>query len=107
MWHNQKISSTVVVFILGAVGLADDERARVSGKSRIIGVDLNTNRFEGGEQVTKVGVLVYWLVYQTKELQVEKFITHAVPFSEINKAFDLMLKEKVFDASLTWMDNNG
>uniref|UniRef100_A0A251UII3 alcohol dehydrogenase n=1 Tax=Helianthus annuus TaxID=4232 RepID=A0A251UII3_HELAN len=26
------------------------------------------------------------------ELEVEKFITHEVPFSEINKAFDLMLK---------------
>lgn len=26
-----------------------------------------------------------------QELEVEKFITHTVPFSEINKAFDLML----------------
>ena len=30
--------------------------------------------------------------YMNKELQVEKFITHQVPFSEINKAFDYMLK---------------
>ncbi|KAF5782565.1 Alcohol dehydrogenase 2 [Helianthus annuus] len=30
--------------------------------------------------------------YMNKELEVEKFITHEVPFSEINKAFDLMLK---------------
>ncbi|CAN1801805.1 Alcohol dehydrogenase [Linum perenne] len=30
--------------------------------------------------------------YMSKELEVEKFITHSVPFSEINKAFDYMLK---------------
>lgn len=27
-----------------------------------------------------------------QELELEKFITHEVPFVEINKAFDLMLK---------------
>ncbi|XP_013650065.2 alcohol dehydrogenase class-P [Brassica napus] len=30
--------------------------------------------------------------YMNKELELEKFITHTVPFSEINKAFDYMLK---------------
>ncbi|KAL1289809.1 hypothetical protein AAHE18_20G085600 [Arachis hypogaea] len=30
--------------------------------------------------------------YMRGELELEKFITHTVPFSEINKAFDLMLK---------------
>nr|GMD85192.1 alcohol dehydrogenase [Ipomoea batatas] len=30
--------------------------------------------------------------YMNKELELEKFITHEVPFAEINKAFDLMLK---------------
>ncbi|KAJ0964893.1 hypothetical protein J5N97_026031 [Dioscorea zingiberensis] len=30
--------------------------------------------------------------YMNKELELEKFITHEVPFSEINKAFDYMLK---------------
>ncbi|RRT71614.1 hypothetical protein B296_00027659, partial [Ensete ventricosum] len=30
--------------------------------------------------------------YMAKELELEKFITHSVPFSEINKAFDYMLK---------------
>ncbi|KAJ9675160.1 hypothetical protein PVL29_024206 [Vitis rotundifolia] len=29
--------------------------------------------------------------YMNKELEVEKFITHSVPFSEINKAFEYML----------------
>ena len=27
-----------------------------------------------------------------QELEVDKFITHTVPFAEINKAFELMLK---------------
>ncbi|KAL9356372.1 hypothetical protein Peur_049625 [Populus x canadensis] len=30
-------------------------------------------------------------MYMNKELELEKFITHEVPFSEINKAFDYML----------------
>ncbi|KAL8167607.1 hypothetical protein V2J09_009106 [Rumex salicifolius] len=38
--------STVAIFGLGAVGLSAAEGARVSGASRIIGVDLNPNRFE-------------------------------------------------------------
>ncbi|KAF6158364.1 hypothetical protein GIB67_022444 [Kingdonia uniflora] len=46
MLHNQKNGSTVAIFRLGVVGLAAPEGARVSGESRIIGVDLNTNRFE-------------------------------------------------------------
>ncbi|CAN6475774.1 unnamed protein product [Victoria cruziana] len=29
-----------------------------------------------------------------KEVDLEKFVTHRVPFSEINKAFDLMLSGK-------------
>ncbi|MBA0673251.1 hypothetical protein Goklo_025009 [Gossypium klotzschianum] len=29
--------------------------------------------------------------YMNKELELDKFITHTVPFSEINKAFELML----------------
>lgn len=45
--------STVAVFGLGAVGLAAAEGARVSGASRIIGVDLNSNRFD---QAKKFGV---------------------------------------------------
>ncbi|KAF6156459.1 hypothetical protein GIB67_001502 [Kingdonia uniflora] len=119
---------------LGVVGLAAAEGARVSGASRIICVDLNTNRFEGGSIAAMIsafecvhdgwGVAILVGVpnrddaFKTfpmnilnertlkstffgnnkprsnipRELEVEKFITHAVPFSEINKAFDLMLK---------------
>ncbi|XP_044354046.1 alcohol dehydrogenase 1 [Triticum aestivum] len=33
-------------------------------------------------------------MYVKKELEVENFITHSVPFSEINKAFDLVAKGK-------------
>ncbi|KAG8633264.1 alcohol dehydrogenase 1 [Manihot esculenta] len=172
--------STVAVFGLGGVGLAAVEGARISGASRIIGIDVNPNKFE---QAKKFGVteFVYpkdydkpvqevlvemtnggvdrsiectgdvqamisafesvregWGVavivgvankddlfktnpfnfllektlkgtlfgnfkprtdtplvvekYMNKEIELEKFITHSVPFSEINTAFDLMLK---------------
>ncbi|MFS7979318.1 putative alcohol dehydrogenase [Helianthus anomalus] len=141
---------SVAVFGLGAVGLVAAEGVRIAGASRIIGVDLNANRFElefvnlkdykkpvqeviaemtnGGvdrsvectshvdamisafecvHDVWGVAVLVGIphkdAVFKTspmnvfneramKELEVEKFITHEVPFSEINKAFDLMVK---------------
>ncbi|KAM0854602.1 hypothetical protein ACQ4PT_050334 [Festuca glaucescens] len=172
--------STVAIFGLGAVGLAAAEGARIAGASRIIGVDLNANRFEearkfgctefvnpkdhskpvqevlaemtnGGvdrsvECTGNINAMIQafecvhdgWGVavlvgvphkdaefkthpmnflnertlkgtffgnfkprtdlpnvvemYMKKELEVDKFITHSVPFSEINKAFDLMAK---------------
>ncbi|XP_047341370.1 alcohol dehydrogenase 1 [Impatiens glandulifera] len=42
--------STVAIFGLGAVGLAAAEGARVSGASRIIGIDLNADRFEAAKK---------------------------------------------------------
>lgn len=172
--------STVAIFGLGAVGLAAAEGARIAGASRIIGIDLNANRFEearkfgctefvnpkdhdkpvqqvlaemtnGGvdrsvECTGNINAMIQafecvhdgWGVavlvgvphkdaefkthpmnflnertlkgtffgnykprtdlpnvvelYMKKELEVEKFITHSVPFSEINTAFDLMHK---------------
>ena len=36
--------------------------------------------------------LIVMLVKLLQELEVEKFITHSVPFSEINKAFEYMLQ---------------
>nr|ADB85364.1 putative alcohol dehydrogenase 2 [Phyllostachys edulis] len=171
---------TVAIFGLGAVGLAAMEGARVSGASRIIGVDVIPSKFEQAKkfgctdfvnpkdydkpvqeviaEMTNGGVdrsvectgnasamisafeCVHdgWGVavlvgvagkdavfkthpmnflnertlkgtffgnykprtdlpgvvemYMNKELEVEKFITHSVPFSEINTAFDLMLR---------------
>lgn len=172
--------STVAVFGLGAVGLAAAEGARIAGASRIIGVDLNPNRFElakkfgvtefvnpadhekpvqeviaemtnggvdrsiectgnvnamisafecahdGWGVAVLVGVPHKDAVFKThpmnllnertlkgtffgnfkprthlpsvversmnKEIEVDKFITHEVPFTDINRAFDLMLK---------------
>ncbi|MBA0555738.1 hypothetical protein Godav_003784 [Gossypium davidsonii] len=174
-----KKGQSVAIFGLGAVGLAAAEGARVSGASRIIGVDLNPSRFElaknfgvtefvnpkdhnkpvqeviaemtGGGVDRSVectgsiqamisafecvhdgwGVAVLVGVpnkddafkthpvnllnertlkgtffgnykprtdipavverYMNKELELDKFITHSVPFSEINKAFEYML----------------
>ncbi|XP_038971142.1 alcohol dehydrogenase 1-like [Phoenix dactylifera] len=174
-----KRGSSVAVFGLGAVGLAAAEGARIAGASRIIGVDINPNRFEEAKkfgidefinpkdhdkpvqevivEMTDGGVdrsvectgnisamisafeCVHdgWGVavlvgvpskdaafatkpinfldertlkgtffgnykprsdlpavvdmYMKKELELEKFITHRIPFSEINKTFDYML----------------
>uniref|UniRef100_A0A0D6R5B8 Alcohol dehydrogenase 1 n=1 Tax=Araucaria cunninghamii TaxID=56994 RepID=A0A0D6R5B8_ARACU len=41
-----KKGSTVAIFGLGSVGLAAAEGARISGASRIIGVDVNSHRFD-------------------------------------------------------------
>ncbi|MCL7032061.1 hypothetical protein MKW94_015659 [Papaver nudicaule] len=171
-----KKGSTVAVFGLGAVGLAACEGARLSGAARIIGVDLNANRFNEAKkfgcteflnpkdhskpvqeviaEMTDGGVdrsiectgsiqamisafecvhdvrayFTCWCalkthpmnllsertlkvkgtffgnykphadlpsvveMYMNKELELEKFITHEVPFADINKAFDIMLK---------------
>jgi alcohol dehydrogenase/alcohol dehydrogenase class-P len=175
-----KKGQSVAVFGLGAVGLAAAEGARIAGASRIIGVDLNPDRFE---EAKKFGVTEFvnpkdhnkpvqeviaemtgggvdcsvdcsgsvdamisafecvhdgWGVavlvglpskddafktnpmnflsektlkgtffgnykprsdlpsvvekYMNKELELEKFITHEVPFAEINKAFEYMLE---------------
>ncbi|KAK9096361.1 hypothetical protein Sjap_021858 [Stephania japonica] len=174
-----KPGSVVAVFGLGTVGLAAAEGARLSGASRIIGVDLNPSRFElakkfgvteflnpkdhdkpiqeaiaaitdGGvdrsiECTGNISAMISafecvhdgWGVavlvgvpnkddafkthpmnvlnertlkgtffgnykprsdipavvekYMKKELELEKFITHEVSFSEINKAFEYML----------------
>jgi len=48
-----KKGSTVAIFGLGSVGLAAAEGARIAGASRIIGIDLNSDRFE---QAKRFGV---------------------------------------------------
>ncbi|GAB2272560.1 hypothetical protein Dimus_007381 [Dionaea muscipula] len=174
-----KKGSTVAIFGLGAVGLAAAEGARISGASRIIGVDLHPDRIElakkfgvtelvnpkdhdkpvqevivemtnggvdrsvectgniqamisafecvhdgwgvavlvgvpnkddvfkthpinflnertlkgtfFGNYKPRTGIPLVVEKYMNKELEVEKFITHQTTFSQINKAFDLML----------------
>ncbi|KAK6939983.1 Alcohol dehydrogenase-like, C-terminal [Dillenia turbinata] len=130
-----KRGSSVAIFGLGAVGLAIShlkllffhaaEGARISGASRIIGVDLNPRRFEeakkfgvtefinpkdfekpvqeviaemtdGGvrsiECTGSIAAMISAFGWVHNELQLEKFITHEVPFLEISKAFDYMLQ---------------
>ncbi|CAN6466329.1 unnamed protein product [Victoria cruziana] len=47
VWNTAKMEagSSIVIFGLGAVGLAVAEGARVSGATRIIGVDINQDKF--------------------------------------------------------------
>ncbi|XAR61572.1 Alcohol dehydrogenase [Bertholletia excelsa] len=47
---NVEAGSTVAIFGLGAIGLAVAEGARLSGASRIIGVDMNPDKFEIGKK---------------------------------------------------------
>ncbi|CAA6655428.1 unnamed protein product [Spirodela intermedia] len=91
-----KKGSSVAVFGLGAVGLAAAVGAKIAGVSRIIGVDLNPGRFEEAKKfgvTTFVNPKDYDRPVQ-EELEVEKFITDRVPFSQINKAFDYMWKSE-------------
>ncbi|XP_059278902.1 alcohol dehydrogenase-like 7 isoform X1 [Lycium ferocissimum] len=47
---NVEPGSTVVIFGLGSIGLAVAEGARLCGATRIIGVDINSDKFEIGKQ---------------------------------------------------------
>jgi alcohol dehydrogenase len=44
-------ASTVAIFGLGAVGLAVAEGARARGASKIIGIDINPDKFQLGMQM--------------------------------------------------------
>ncbi|KAJ8561314.1 hypothetical protein K7X08_027504 [Anisodus acutangulus] len=48
--RNVEPGSTVVIFGLGAIGLAVAEGARISGATRSIGVDINSDKLEIGRQ---------------------------------------------------------
>nr|CAB3499882.1 unnamed protein product [Digitaria exilis] len=52
-WNTANVfaGSTVAVFGLGAVGLAVAEGARLRGAARIIGVDINTEKFTKGKEM--------------------------------------------------------
>uniref|UniRef100_A0A1D1YMY4 Alcohol dehydrogenase-like 4 n=1 Tax=Anthurium amnicola TaxID=1678845 RepID=A0A1D1YMY4_9ARAE len=52
-WNTADVQqgSTVAIFGLGAVGLAVAEGARVRGASRIIGVDVNREKFDKGKEM--------------------------------------------------------
>ncbi|KAJ9165892.1 hypothetical protein P3X46_020708 [Hevea brasiliensis] len=47
---NVETGSTVAIFGLGSIGLAVAEGARLCGATRIIGVDMNPNKFEIGKK---------------------------------------------------------
>ncbi|KAJ6668874.1 hypothetical protein lerEdw1_012360 [Lerista edwardsae] len=119
--------STCAIFGLGGVGLAVIMGCKVAGASRIIGVDLNKDKFAKAKEfgatecispedfkkpiqevlveLTDGGVdysfeCIGWksvesvpkLVteYMSKKIKVDEFVTHTLPFDEINKAFELM-----------------
>ncbi|XP_019087366.1 PREDICTED: alcohol dehydrogenase-like 5 [Camelina sativa] len=93
--------STIAVFGLRTVGLAVAEGARLRGAGKIIGVDLNPDKFE-----LALHVMFSWgelSRLQLQELNLDSFITHELKFEEINKAFDLLVQGKSLRCIL-WMD---
>lgn len=52
VWNTAKVESgsTVAIFGLGTVGLAVAEGAKAAGSSRIIGIDIDTNKFERAKE---------------------------------------------------------
>ncbi|GAU27457.1 hypothetical protein TSUD_161430 [Trifolium subterraneum] len=144
-WNTANVhaGSSVAVFGLGAVGLAVAEGARARGVSKIIGVDINPDKFitdlinptdeekpvyEGWGLTVLLGIhsspkllpihpmelfdgrRIEGSVFggfkgksqlpnlatecMQGEIKLEKFITHELPFEEINKAFDLLIDGK-------------
>ncbi|KAJ9549734.1 hypothetical protein OSB04_022277 [Centaurea solstitialis] len=141
---NVQAGSSVAVFGLGAVGLAVVEGARSRGATRIIGVDINSEKLKRGEamgvtdiinplelnrpvheeirEISDGGVdftfecagnldvlrrlsyhamrafyehmFMIWVFFDIAGSEMDDFITHELPFSEINKAFQLLIDGK-------------
>ncbi|KAG8235379.1 hypothetical protein J437_LFUL009238 [Ladona fulva] len=120
--------SSVAIWGLGAVGLAVAMGCRAAGAKRIIGVDVNPAKFEKGktfgctefvnpkdydkpiQQVlvdmtdggfkSRDSVPMLVEKYLKKEIMVDEFVTHSLPFTEVNTAFDLMKEGKSIRAVL-------
>ncbi|ONH99284.1 hypothetical protein PRUPE_6G022900 [Prunus persica] len=116
--------SSVVIFGPGTVGLSVAQGAKLRGASQIIGVDTNPEKGENEKAfgitafinphdskdpiqqiITLKGSLFGgWKpksdlpslvdMYTKKEIQVEEYITHNLPFEDVNKAFNLMREGK-------------
>ncbi|GFQ06881.1 alcohol dehydrogenase-like 7 [Phtheirospermum japonicum] len=120
-WKSAKVEagSTVAIFGLGSIGLAVAEGARLCGAAKIIGIDVNPEKFEiskafgvtdfvdssscGDKRVSEIiiemtgGGADYCFECVGKaslELELDKFVTHEIGFQDINKAFDLLLEGK-------------
>ncbi|KAG6405433.1 hypothetical protein SASPL_133022 [Salvia splendens] len=98
VWNTADLEegSTVVVFGLGAVGLAVVEGARVRGASRIIGVDINSDKRIKGQAI---GITDFinpkdFDMPVHRVVKLDEFITHEMPFSKINDAMQLLLEGK-------------
>ncbi|KAF6141382.1 hypothetical protein GIB67_021198 [Kingdonia uniflora] len=107
--------STVAVYRLGVVGLAAAEGARVSGASRIIGVDLHANRLEGGHEIAWTAdseeaeaiSVIRGMEAGQRSFKWKSSLLMQSHSPRSTRRLISCFKEKVFNASLTWMDNNG
>ncbi|KAF8388308.1 hypothetical protein HHK36_026974 [Tetracentron sinense] len=80
VWNTAKVEpgSIVAVFGLGTVGLAVAEGAKAAGASRIIGIDIDSKKFERGTSLT--------LPYSPKNFGVSEFVNpkdHERPIQQV------------------------
>ncbi|GFZ16366.1 GroES-like zinc-binding alcohol dehydrogenase family protein [Actinidia rufa] len=142
-WNTAKVKagSSVAIFGLGAVGLAVAEGARVRGASKIIGVDINPQKYIKGQvmgitdfldpkdldkpvhekilEMTGGGVdysfecagnldILREAFLSTHDVvNLDEFITHELPFSKINEAFQLLLGGQSLRKNKFMMGING
>ncbi|KAG6785603.1 hypothetical protein POTOM_007172 [Populus tomentosa] len=72
---NVEAGSTVVIFGLGSIGLAVAEGARISGATKIIGVDVNQEKFEIGEVYCMIyGLMLYSHFHTAKKFGVTDLV---------------------------------
>ncbi|CAA7027252.1 unnamed protein product [Microthlaspi erraticum] len=94
--------STVAIFGLGAVGLAVAEGARLRGAAKIIGVDLNPDKFEIGKQF---GITDFINPAISKEKRISQVIKEMTQGGGVDYSFECIglasLMEEAFNSIRT------
>ncbi|KAG5586946.1 hypothetical protein H5410_047380 [Solanum commersonii] len=90
VWNTAKVEpgSIVAVFGLGTVGLAVAEGAKAAGASRIIGIDIDSKKFDRGTALSNLSKIVNYelLGIATKNFGVTEFINpkeHEQPIQQV------------------------
>jgi len=87
------------VFGCGGLGLNTIQAARLVGAGKIIAVDVMPQKlawaeeFGAGHQRTDVPMLID--LYMSGQYKLDELITRRVPLTDLNHAFNLMLKGEV------------
>lgn len=97
VWNTAKVEkgSTVAIFGLGTIGLAVADGARIAGASRIIGIDLNPDKFDLGK---KFGVTEFLNPSDYKKPIQE--VVQDITNGGVNYAFECVGKVQLMQAAL-------